>query len=153
MVVEVGSQAPDFTLKNHLGETVRLSDFRGEKNVVVVFYPLAFSGICTGELCEIRDRGNDFTGEGVETLAISCDAPPSLKAFAEQQGLEYQLLSDFYPHGQTAKAYGVFRDDLGFANRATFIIDRDGVVRWSIVNSPGDARSTDEYREALADLN
>ena len=96
MVVEVGSQAPDFTLKNHLGETVRLSDFRGEKNVVVVFYPLAFSGICTGELCEIRDRGNDFTGEGVETLAISCDAPPSLKAFAEQQGLEYQLLSDFY---------------------------------------------------------
>lgn len=150
--MDVGAEAPDFELPNQYGQKVRLSDFRGKKNVVVVFYPFAFSGLCTGELCVLRDEASDFVADGVETLAISCDPVHSLKAFAEQEGLEYSLLSDFYPHGEVAKTYGVFLEDFGMPTRATFIIDREGIVRWSVVNGPGEVRSTDEYRTALAEL-
>lgn len=149
---QVGEQAPDFTLSNQFGQQVSLSDFRGKKNVVVVFYPFAFTGICTGELCVLRDEVSDFVTDGVETLAISCDPVPSLKVFGEQNNIEYSLLSDFYPHGDVARAYGAFLTDKGFATRATFIIDTDGVVRWQVINGPGEARDTDAYREALAQL-
>ncbi|MCB0915531.1 MAG: peroxiredoxin [Actinobacteria bacterium] len=152
MSVQLGTPAPDFELPNQHGQKVRLSDFRGKKNVVVVFYPFAFTGVCTGELCVIRDEVSDFVADGVETLAISCDPVPSLKVFAESNDLGYSLLSDFWPHGETAKAYGVFLPDTGFATRGTFIIDTEGIVRWSVVNGPGEARSTDEYRAALAQL-
>ena len=152
MALEIGAPARDFALSNQHGETVRLSDFRGQKNVVVVFYPFAFTGICTGELCTLRDEGSDFVAPGVETLAISCDPVSALKVFGQQNNIEYSLLSDFYPHGAVAQEYGVFLADKGFATRGTFIIDREGILRWSVINGPGEARSTDAYREALAAL-
>lgn len=152
MSVELGAEAPDFELSDQHGQKVRLSDFRGSKAVVVVFYPFAFSGICTGELCSLRDDVSAFVSDDVVTLAISCDPVPALAAFAQQNGLEYALLSDFWPHGAVAKDYGVFWDTTGFATRGTFIIDRDGILRWSVVNGPGEARSLEDYKAALASV-
>ena len=152
MTVAVGQQAPDFELKNQFGELVKLSDLRGSKNVVLVFYPFAFTPTCTGELCTIRDEKVSFENDDVQVFGISCDPAPSLKVFAEQEKLDYPLLSDFYPHGEVSKAYGVFLEERGFSTRGTFVIDKEGVVRWSVVNAPSDARSTDEYRAALAAL-
>ena len=149
MALEVGTLAPDFTLRNQFGEEVTLSDLRGSK-VVVMFYPFAFTGICTGELCEIRDRRGAFDAADAVVLSISCDAPATLKAFAEAEGLTHTLLSDFWPHGEVARAYGAFWENTGFATRATYVLDRDGVIRWSVVNGPGEARDANAYAEALA---
>jgi len=152
MPIEPGTVAPDFTLSNQHGQKVTLSDYRGSKNVVVMFYPFAFTSTCTGELCELRNQYVDFVNDDTEVLSISCDPSPSLKVFAEQEGLTHHLLADFWPHGKVASEYGVFLDEKGFATRGTFIIDRDGVVRWAVVNGPGEARDTAAYREALASL-
>lgn len=152
MTLEIGQLAPDFTLKNHDGQEVTLSDFRGKKNVVLVFFPMAFTGICTGELCEIRDNSSSFVSDDVQVLGISCDTSASQKAFAQQENLDYPLLSDFWPHGAVSKMYGSWFEDRGFSLRGTFIIDKEGILRWSVVNSPGDARNTDEYKKALAAL-
>ena len=152
MAVAVGSVAPDFTLKNQFGEEVNLSDFRGKKNVVLVFFPLAFTGICTGELCEIRDRVEVFQSEEVQVLGISCDSSATHKVFATAESLDYPLLSDFWPHGAVSELYGVFNESFGFAIRGTFIIDKEGVVRWAVVNGPGEARNPDDYQQALAEL-
>ena len=152
MSLEIGTEAPDFTLKNQFGEEVKLSDFRGKKNVVLVFFPMAFTGICTGELCEIRDNSKVFVSDDVQVLGISCDTSATQKVFAEQEKLDYPLLSDFWPHGEVSKKYGAWFEDRGFSLRGTFIIDKEGILRWSVVNSPGDARSTDEYKKALAEL-
>jgi peroxiredoxin len=151
MTIEIGQAAPDFTLRNQHGEEVSLSGLRG-RPVVVVFYPWAFTGVCTGELCEIRDNLSDLTADGAEILAISCDATFSLRVFAEREGYDFSLLSDFWPHGEVARAYGVFNEQAGAAVRGTFVIDAEGVVRWKIENGIPDARSLDEYREALAAL-
>lgn len=153
MSISVGDLAPDFTLSNQYGESVTLSDYRGKKNVVVMFYPFAFTGICTGELCTIRDRRPDFINDTTEVLSISCDSAPSLKVFSEQENFTHNLLSDFYPHGAVAQQYGAFLEDKGFATRAAFVIDKDGVVRWSVINGPGEARNADDYLAALAELN
>jgi peroxiredoxin len=152
MTISVGDAAPDFTLKNQHGEMVSLSDYRGKKNVVVMFYPFAFTGTCTGELCAIRDQHTDFINDDTEVLSVSCDSAFTLKQFADTENLTHNLLSDFWPHGNTAKEYGVFLEELGFASRGTFIIDKDGVVQWMVVNGPGEARDTDDYRAALAAL-
>lgn len=152
MTISVGDIAPEFTLKNQHGETVSLSDFRGKKNVVLMFYPFAFTSTCTGELCALRDEREDFANDDTTVLSVSCDSHFTLKQFAEAQHLEHHLLSDFWPHGKVAKDYGVFLDELGFASRGTFIIDKDGVVRWIVVNGPGEARDTEDYRAALAEL-
>lgn len=152
MTIEIGKEAPNFTLKNQFGEEVSLSDFRGQKNVVLVFFPMVFTGICTGELCEIRDNKSSFESDDVQVIGISCDATPSQKVFAEKEGIEYPLLSDFWPHGEISKLYGAWFEDRGFSLRGTFIIDKAGILRWSVVNSPGDARNTDEYKAALAAL-
>lgn len=152
MAVEVGELAPDFELANQFGETIKLSDFRGSKNVVLIFFPKAFTGICTAELCAIRDEKSDFVSDDVVTFGISCDTDATLKAFGEAEAYGYDLLSDFWPHGKTATDYGVFLAEKGFATRGTFVIDKEGVVRWKVVNSPGEARSNDDYREALAAL-
>ena len=152
MSVEVGQEAPDFELSNQDRELVRLSSFRGEKNVVLVFYPFAFTPTCTGELCAIRDERSVFENDDTVVFGISCDTVPTLKVFSEQQGYQFSLLSDYWPHGAVSQEYGVFLEDKGFSTRGTFIIDKAGVVRWSVVNSPADARLTSDYRDALAAL-
>jgi mycoredoxin-dependent peroxiredoxin len=142
--------APDFTLKNQHGEDVRLSSFRGERNVVVVFYPFAFSGVCTGELQAIRDNPDVF-GDA-EVLVVSCDPMYALRAWDDAEKFGFSLLSDFWPHGAAASSYGVFDADRGCALRGTFIVDRDGKVAWSVVNALPDARDLEDYRKALATL-
>lgn len=150
--VTAGDEAPDFELKDSSGQPVRLSDYRGKKAVVLVFYPFAFSGICTGELCSIRDRVEDFRSEEVETLAVSVDAPFALKAFAEQEGYEFPLLADFWPHGEVARRYGVFNEAVGAAERGTFVIDKDGTVVYSVHNQLGEARDDEAYTDALQEI-
>lgn len=152
MAVEIGDLAPDFELKDQHGTSVRLSALRGEKNVVLVFYPLAFSGICGGELCELRDSFPEAEREDVDVLTVSVDSIFVHKTWAETEGYEFGLLSDFWPHGDVAKAYGVFDDERGIATRGTFIIDKTGVVRWKVVNAIPQARELAEYSKALAAL-
>ncbi len=152
MALTIGQEAPDFTLMNQHGESVSLSSFKGKKNVVVIFYPFAFSGICTGELCALRDDLASFENDNSELLAISCDPMYAQKAFAEQEGYKFGVLADFWPHGAAAKAYGVFNEERGCATRGTFIIDKSGILRWQVVNGLGDARNIADYKAALATL-
>ena len=152
MTLIIGDHAPDFDLVNQYGENVKLSDFRGKKPVVLVFYPLSFSGICTGELCEIRDNFAKFENSDVELLAVSVDSKFVQKQFAEHEGYKFSVLADFWPHGAVAKKYGVFLEEAGISNRATFVIDKDGVLVSKFVTAPGQARSLDEYDRALASL-
>ena len=152
MTVQVGEKAPDFELKDNHGRTVKLSDFRGDKNVVLLFYPFAFTGVCTGELCEVRDNLPKFSDRDTQVLAVSNDSIHTLRVFGEQEGLEYPLLSDFWPHGEVSRAYGVFDEDKGCAVRGTFVIDKEGVVRWTVVNGLPDARDLNEYVTALDTL-
>ncbi|MEU7789981.1 MULTISPECIES: peroxiredoxin [unclassified Amycolatopsis] len=152
MAVEVGSEAPDFTLNDYNKQPVQLSSFRGDKPVLVVFYPFAFSGICTGELCQLRDEFADYDGKGVQVLGVSVDTPFSLKAWAEKEGYQFPLLSDFWPHGEVARAYGVFNEQAGLAVRGTFLIDTSGVVRFAEVNAPGEARDQQGWKKAVAEL-
>lgn len=149
---EVGSVAPDFTLRDQFGQAVTLSALRGESAVAIVFFPLAFTGTCTGELCELRDNLAMFSTAGVRLLAISVDSTATLRVFAEREGYEFSLLADFWPHGEVARRYGAFLDEKGFATRATVVIDSAGVVRASFSVAPGEARSLSAYREAIAAL-
>ncbi|MET1154612.1 redoxin domain-containing protein [Arthrobacter sp.] len=148
---QVGRPAPDFELVNQYGEPIRLSALRGG-NVVVVFYPFAFSGICTGELCELRDDLNVFRSENARVVAVSVDHKFALRAFAEQEGYEFDLLADFWPHGEVARAYGVFDEDSGMALRGTFIIDAEGILRHEIRNPRGQARDIQAYHRVLKEL-
>lgn len=150
--LSVGETAPDFELKNQYGEIVKLSSFKGEKNVVLLFIPFAFTGTCTGELCAIRDDLAAFQNDNVQVLAVSCDSPFTQKMFAEQEGYKFPVLADFWPHGAAAKAYGIFNEDLGCAMRGTFIIDKEGIIRWTVVNGLGDARNNGDYKTAIAAL-
>jgi peroxiredoxin len=150
--LSVGDVAPDFTLKDQNGQDVTLSSFRGAKNVVVVFYPFAFSGICTGELCEIRDNLGAFVSDDVQVLAISTDHMFSQRAWADKEGYFFPLLSDFWPHGAVAESFGVLNDKAGAALRGTFLLDRDGVVRWTLINEIGQGRDFTGYHEALREL-
>lgn len=152
MALENDTTAPDFELANQFGEHIRLHDYRGKSAVALVFFPLAFSSTCTSELCDLRDNLALFKAAGVELVGISVDSKATLRAWAEQQGYDFTLLADFWPHGDVAKQYGVFLDDKGFANRATFLIDIDGVIRASFITAPGQARSLEEYRAALEEL-
>ena len=128
MPVETGQEAPDFTLKDQDGNDVSLSSFRGTQNVVIVFYPFTFTGVCEGELCSLRDDLSEFDAVKAQVLAISCDSRHAQKQWATQQGFTFPVLSDFWPHGAVARAYGVFNEQLGCANRATFVIDTAGKV-------------------------
>jgi peroxiredoxin len=152
MAVEVGSKAPDFTLNDYNKQAVTLSSFQGEKAVLLVFYPFAFSGICTGELCQLRDEFETYQSQDVQVLGVSVDTPFSLKAWADQEGYQFPLLSDFWPHGKVAQAYGVFNEDAGLSVRGTFLIDKDGVVRFAEVNAPGAARDQEAWKKAVASL-
>jgi peroxiredoxin len=152
MTIAIGQAAPDFELKDQTGTKVSLSSFKGKKNVVLVFIPFSFTGTCTGELCAIRDDISAFENDSVQVLAISCDSMHSQKFFAEQEGYKFPVLSDFWPHGAAATAYGVFNEDIGCAMRGTFIIDKAGIVRWSVVQGLGDARNNGDYKTAIAAL-
>ena len=152
MAMQVGDQAPDFALKNQHGETVRLSQFRGLQAVVVVFYPWAFSRVCGGELHELHKHLDEFQNDDVALLTISCDAMYSLRAYADREGFTFPMLQDFWPHGEVASTYAVFEPKVGVALRGTFIIDKAGVLRWTVTNAIGDARDLDDYRAALAAL-
>ena len=150
--LSVGDVAPDFTLKDQNGQDVTLSSFKGAKNVVVVFYPFAFSGICTGELCEIRDNLGAFVSDDVQVLATSTDHMFSQRAWADKEGYFFPLLSDFWPHGAVAESFGVLNDKAGAALRGTFLLDREGVVRWTLINEIGQGRDFTGYHEALREL-
>jgi peroxiredoxin len=152
MSVQPGQAAPEFELRDQHGRQVRLSAFRGEKAVVVMFYPFAFSRVCSGELRAVRDDLSTFSSERVQLLAVSCDPMFALRAFAEQQDLEYPLLSDFWPHGQVARAYGVLDEERGCADRSTFIVDGAGTVRWAVHNALPDARDLAEQARVLAEV-
>ena len=152
MAVEVGEEAPDFELKDQHGTPVRLSGFRGKKNVVLVFYPLAFSGVCSGELCAMRDEFPEVNRDDVELVTVSVDSGFVLRTWADREHFSFTMLSDFWPHGAVAKSYGVFDDNMGVATRGTFVIDKSGVVRWEVVNPIPQARDIADYQKALASL-
>ncbi len=152
MALEIGRPAPDFTLRSQHGESISLAGFAGEQHVALVFYPFAFSGVCTVELREIRDSIADFADEGATILAVSCDPMYALRVFADREGIGFALLSDFWPHGAVSTAYGVFNEERGCSGRATFIIDREGLLRWYVENELPQARNIDDYRKVLASL-
>lgn len=152
MAVEVGQEAPDFELKDQHGQPVRLSSFRGAKNVVLVFYPLAFSGVCSSELCAMRDQFPEVSRDDVELLTVSVDSGFTHRAWSDKERFGFRLLSDFWPHGAVAKLYGVFDENVGVSTRGTFIIDKSGTVRWKVVNPIPQARDIADYQKALAGL-
>ncbi len=158
----VGAQAPDFALNDQHGAQVRLrptgpegpedTEGAGTGHTVVVFYPFAFTGVCTGELKALEEAQPRFAALDARVLAVSCDSMFSLRVFAERESLTFPLLSDFWPHGAVARDYGVFDADRGCALRGTFVIDRTGTIRWQVVNAIPDARTVDDYLTALERL-
>ena len=152
MAPEVGTTAPDFTVKDQDNQAVTLSSFRGDRNVLLVFYPFAFSRTCTGELSAVRDDLASFQNDQLQILAISVDHPHTLKAWAAAEGYRFPLLSDFWPHGAVAQAYGVFHETRGMAVRGTFLVDTAGIVRFAEVNQPGEPRDQTVWRKAIVGL-
>lgn len=151
MPIVVGATAPDFTLKDQNNQDVSLSDYRGSKTVLLVFYPLAFTGVCEGELCGVRDNLADYQSDSVQVLTVSVDSPFTHKVWSEREGFNFPLLSDFWPHGEVAQRYEIFDDAKGIANRGTFIIDPQGTVRFAEMNLPGEPRDQGAWRKALAE--
>jgi peroxiredoxin len=143
----VGTAAPDFELRDQHGASIRLGDLR-DRPVVLVFFPFAFTGVCTDELRELRGG----LGVDADVLAVSCDSMFTLRAYGDANEIEYPLLSDFWPHGEVARRYGVFDERRGCALRGTFVIDTSGVIRWSVVNAIPDARDVRQYRKVLDGL-
>ncbi|SFC68949.1 Peroxiredoxin [Nocardioides terrae] len=145
----IGGPAPDFTLRDQFGQDVTLSSYVGSKAVLLLFYPAAFSGVCTGEMAGVRSRLDEFLTFDTEVLAISTDPVYSLRAFADSDGLNFPLLSDFWPHGVVAQAYDVFDPTRGSARRSSYVIDREGLVRWSLHNANPEGRDLDEHLRQL----
>ena len=148
----LGGTAPDFTLRDQFGQDVTLSSYRGAKAVVVLFFPFAFSGVCTGEMATIRDRLDEFMTFDTEVLAISCDPVYALRAFADQDGLNFPLLSDFWPHGEVTRAYDVFDEGRGAPRRSSYVVDTEGTLRWSVHQDQPDGRDLDEHLRQLRAL-
>jgi peroxiredoxin len=151
MTLSVGDRAPEFSLPDQDKQVVSLADLRGTP-VLLVFYPFAFSRICTGELCQLRDELTNYTDAGVKVLAVSTDPVFSLKAYKAQEGFEFPLLSDFWPHGTVAQAYGAFNEKAGMALRGTFLIDAEGTIAFAEVNGAGDAREQSGWKNAVGKL-
>ena len=152
MSVEIGEAAPDFTLKDQHNGEVNLASFRGRQAVVLIFYPATFTGVCQGELAAVQGDLATLQNDDVQVMAVSVDSPFANKVWAQEQGFSFPILSDFWPHGAVAQAYGVFNDVVGRATRGTFVIDREGIVRWKVVNAIPDARDHAAYAKALAAL-
>ena len=151
MSINVGQMAPDFKLPNTEKEFFTLSQFNGKNNVLLLFIPFAFTGTCTGELCAIRDDLAAFQNNEVQVIAISCDSPFTQRVFAEQENYQFPVLSDFWPHGGVAKTYGVFEESKGCALRGSFLIDKEGILRWEVKNGWA-ARENADYKAAIAAL-
>jgi mycoredoxin-dependent peroxiredoxin len=151
VTLTVGDAAPEFSLPDQDKQVVSLAELRGTP-ALLVFYPFAFSGLCTGELCQLRDELAEYTAAGVKVLAISTDPTFTLKAYREQQGFDFPLLSDFWPHGAVAQSYAAFNEKAGMALRATFLVDADGTIAFAEVNSPGDVREQSGWKDAVAGL-
>ncbi len=151
-LLQVGDEAPDFELRDQHGQQVRLSSFRGRRAVVLMFYPYAFSRVCTGELRDVRDGHPELVSDAVQLLAVSCDPLFTLREYGDREGFAFPLLSDFWPHGEVASAYGVLDPERGCARRSTYLIDRAGVVRWMVHNAMPDARDLEEQKRVLANL-
>jgi peroxiredoxin len=145
----VGDTAPPFQLRDQHGADQSLASRSGSRNVLLVFYPFAFTGVCSGEMLALQEHAHDWVARGTDVLAISCDPVPSLRAFADREGLTIPLLSDFWPHGAVAKAYGAFDAELGAAGRATYVIDTTGTIRWTVQSAIAEARVIDDYLKAL----
>ncbi|MFS3128769.1 peroxiredoxin [Nocardioides sp. Bht2] len=150
--LKVGDLAPDFTLRDQFGQDVTLSSYRGTKAVALFFYPFAFSGVCTGEMAGIRARLAEFLTFDSEVLAISCDPTYALRAFADSDGLNFPLLSDFWPHGDVARAFDVFDEKRGCARRSTYILDKEGRIAWAVHNAMPEGRDLDEHLRELQAL-
>jgi mycoredoxin-dependent peroxiredoxin len=149
-MLSVGTTAPDFTLRDQNNQRVSLHDYQGAQNVLLVFFPLAFTGICQGELDQVRDHLPDFENDESVVLAISVGPPPTHKIWATQSGFTFPVLSDFWPHGEVSQAYGVFNDQAGISNRGTFVVDRTGIIRFAEMKEPGEARDQRLWTDALA---
>ena len=149
MTLEGGDEAPDFELRDQHGQRVRLSSYRGSKAVLLVFFPSAFSPVCSSELSTLGETATTLAGRDVELLTVSCDPMFTLRAFSDAEGVDFRMLTDFWPHGKVSSAYDVFDRDFGCSKRSTFIVDRTGIVRWQVHNAMPDLRSVDDYLEAL----
>jgi len=152
MPIAVGTRAPGFTLKDQNNQDITLADFHGRKTVLLVFYPLAFSGTCQGELAEIKTNLPAYANEKVQVLTISVDSVYSHKVWANREGYNFPLLADFWPHGEVARSYGVFNEDKGYANRGTFLIDEQGIIRYAQENQPGERRDQKDWQASLAEI-
>ena len=153
MALKAGDRAPDFELRSHRGGTVKLSDYRGKKNVVIAFHPLAFTPVCATQMCTYESELSRFDRADAAVLGVSIDAQPAKAAWAKTLGpISYDLLSDFHPHGEVAQKYGVFRPKEGFSERAVFVIDKDGTVVWSKVYDIPEEPPADEIFAALEKL-
>jgi peroxiredoxin len=134
MALKVGDEAPDFELRSHRGGTVKLSDFRGKRQVVVAFHPLAFTPVCATQMCSYQAELSRFDGANAAVLGISVDAQPAKSAWAQSLGpISFDLLSDFHPHGDVAQKYGVYRPNDGISERAIFVVDTGGKIAWAKV--------------------
>jgi peroxiredoxin len=148
-VPAAGERAPDFTLPSTSGQSVSLAAYRGAKHVLLAFFPLAFTRVCTAELCGFSDDFDQFATHDVEVLPISVDSVPTLREFKQKHGLKADLLSDF--KRDVSRAYGVLLEETFFSKRAYFLIDRDGVVRWAHVEGAiAERRENQEILEQIA---
>lgn len=146
-----GREAPLFTLTDQHGRPFSLEEQRG-KAVLLVFVPFAFSDVCTNELVELRNAADLVGRDDLVVVVASCDSIYTMKAWADTHSYRAPLLSDFWPHGQVAREYGVFNPHDGLATRGTFLIDAEGIVRWTVVNPKGQARNVDDYRREVSRL-
>lgn len=140
MVIEPGEPAPDFDLAETGERRLRLSDFAGSANVLLVFHPYAFTPVCTEEALDLQENLDEFRRSNTEVVLVACEPTATRQAWKAELGLEFHVASDFWPHGGAAKAYGVFDETTGAAIRGTFLIDREGIVVWSLVNDPDTRR-------------
>lgn len=147
--IAIGGLAPEFTLRDQFGQDISLASYRGKKAVALVFYPYAFSGVCTGEMGVIRSRLDEFLTFDTEVVAISCDPVYALRAFSDADGLNFGLLSDFWPHGEVSRAYGVFDEESGCPERSSYVVDKTGRLTWAVHHRKPDARNLDELVIAL----
>jgi peroxiredoxin len=153
MRLNIGDSAPDFELRSHRGGSVKLSDFRGRKNVVVAFHPLAFTPVCAAQMSSYENDFARFDSADTVVLGLSIDPQPSKTAWARELGIEsFELLSDNHPYGEVARKYGVFRETEGFADRSVFVIDKNGRIAWSKVYDIPEHPANQELFDALARL-